>query len=65
MAGVEVRFPPLEFKLLDVLVRNAPRIVPSSTLIDRVWEKDVSEDVLAVFINRLRAKMNSTRTIRS
>jgi DNA-binding response OmpR family regulator len=57
VAGVEVPFAPLEFKLLDVLVRNAPRVVPSNTLIDRVWEKDVSDDVLAVFINRLRAKI--------
>lgn len=57
VAGVEVHFAPLEFKLLDILVRNAGRIVPSSMLIDRVWEKDVSDDVLAVFVRRLRQKI--------
>ena len=57
VAGVEVPVAPLGIKLLEVLVRIAPRIVPSNTLIDRVWEKDVSDDVLAVFINRLRAKI--------
>ena len=47
----------LEFELLEVLVINAGRIVPSTSLKDRVWGKPVSDDVLAVYINRLRKKL--------
>ncbi len=48
---------PLQFELLEVLVMNAGRIVPSTSLKDRVWGKPVSDDVLAVYISRLREKL--------
>ena len=44
----------LQFELLDVLVMNAGRIVPSTSLKDRVWGHPVSDEVLAVYIHRLR-----------
>jgi DNA-binding response OmpR family regulator len=47
----------LQFELLDVLILNAGRIVPTTTLKDRVWGKPVSDDVLAVYIRRLRQKL--------
>ena len=47
----------LQFELLDVLVTNAGRIVPSTSLKDRVWGKAVSDEVLAVYIHRLREKL--------
>jgi DNA-binding response OmpR family regulator len=53
----EVRLQRLQFELLDVLVTNAGRIVPSTSLKDRVWGKPVSDEVLAVYIHRLREKL--------
>jgi DNA-binding response OmpR family regulator len=54
----EVYLQPLLFKLLQVLVLNAGRIMESTRLKDRVWEKeDLSDDALAVFIRRLREKL--------
>lgn len=54
----EVYLQPLLFKLLQVLVINAGRIMESTRLKDRVWEReDISDDALAVFIWRLREKL--------
>ncbi len=54
----EVYLQPLLFRLLKVLVLNAGRIMESTRLKDRVWEKDdLSDDALAVFIRRLREKL--------
>jgi DNA-binding response OmpR family regulator len=54
----EVYLQPLLFKLLQALVLNAGRIMESTRLKDRVWEKeDLSDDALAVFIRRLREKL--------
>jgi two-component system alkaline phosphatase synthesis response regulator PhoP len=47
----------LQFELLEVLIINAGRIVPTTTLKDRVWGKPVSDEVLAVYIHRLRKKL--------
>jgi len=48
---------PLQFELLHVLITNAGLIVPTTTLKDRVWGKPVSNDALAVYIRRLREKL--------
>lgn len=48
---------PLLFKLLLVLITNAGLIVPTTTLKDRVWGKPVSDAALAVYIRRLREKL--------
>ncbi len=56
-AWQEVSLQPLLFRLLQVLVLNAGRIVESTRLKDRVWDKEISDDALAVFICRLREKL--------
>jgi DNA-binding response OmpR family regulator len=54
----EVCLQPLLFKLLQVLALNAGRMMESTKLKDRVWDKeDISDDALAVFIWRLREKL--------
>jgi DNA-binding response OmpR family regulator len=53
----KTHFPRLEFELLDVLITNAGLIVPTTTLKDRVFGKRVSDDALAVYIRRLREKL--------
>jgi DNA-binding response OmpR family regulator len=47
----------LQLELLEVLIINAGRIVPTTILKDRVWGKAVSDEVLAVYIHRLRKKL--------
>jgi DNA-binding response OmpR family regulator len=53
----EEHLQPLLFELLSVLITNAGLIVPPTTLKDRVWGKPVSDDALAVYIRRLREKL--------
>jgi DNA-binding response OmpR family regulator len=53
----EEHLQPLQFELLKVLISNAGLIVPTTTLKDRVWGKPVSDDALAVYIRRLREKL--------
>jgi DNA-binding response OmpR family regulator len=53
-AWQRVHLQPLQFELLATLVVNAGAIVPSTTLMDRVWGKEVSDGVLAVYIRKLR-----------
>jgi two-component system KDP operon response regulator KdpE len=57
--GRPVKLTPVEYKLLYHLVRNAGRLLPHQTLIDRVWGDDYSATThhLKVFVSRLRAKL--------
>ncbi len=59
VAGQAVRLPLKEFELLELLLRNAGRVLPRSTLIDRVWGADYVGDTktLDVHVKRLRAKI--------
>jgi DNA-binding response OmpR family regulator len=50
----------LEFELLKVLVMNAGLVITTTKLKSKVWEdKIVSDDVLAVYIHRLREKLEN------
>jgi DNA-binding response OmpR family regulator len=54
----DTSLPPLLFRLLQVLALNAGRIMESTRLKDRVWDRDdISDDALAVCIRRLREKL--------
>jgi DNA-binding response OmpR family regulator len=53
----EIHLQRLQFELLEVLMLNAGQIVPPTTLKDRVWGKSVSDEALAVYIHRLRNKL--------
>ena len=59
MNGERVNLTPIEFKLLYHLVRNAGRVLPQQTLLNRVWgeDYDATSDYLKVYISRLRAKL--------
>ncbi len=59
VAGREVPLPLKEFELLEVLLRNAGRVLTRMQLIDRVWGADYVGDTktLDVHIKRLRAKI--------
>lgn len=57
--GAAVAFPLKEFELLELLLRNAGRVLTRSQLIDRVWGTDYVGDTktLDVHVKRVRAKI--------
>ncbi|MEI2643477.1 MAG: response regulator transcription factor [Candidatus Nanopelagicales bacterium] len=59
VAGQAVKLPLKEFELLEVLMRNAGRVLTRGQLIDRVWGSDYVGDTktLDVHVKRLRTKI--------
>ncbi len=57
--GESVRLPLKEFELLEILLRNAGRVLTRGQLIDRVWGADYVGDTktLDVHVKRLRSKI--------
>lgn len=56
--GKPVRLTPIENKILHILISNAPRVVTTHFLLDRIWpQAGVLEDVLRVHMHRLRDKI--------
>ncbi|WP_017609294.1 response regulator transcription factor [Nocardiopsis xinjiangensis] len=57
--GEDLQLPLKEFELLEVLLRNAGRVLTRMQLIDRVWGADYVGDTktLDVHVKRLRAKI--------
>ena len=55
----EVKLPLKEFDLLEIMLRNAGRVLTRGQLIDRVWGSDYVGDTktLDVHVKRLRAKV--------
>jgi two-component system response regulator RegX3 len=64
VAGEEVAMPLKEFELLELLLRNAGRVLTRGQLIDRVWGSDCVGDTktLDVHVKRLRAKVEPEPT---
>jgi two-component system response regulator RegX3 len=59
VSGRSIQLPLKEFELLEVLLRNAGRVLTRMQLIDRVWGADYVGDTktLDVHVKRLRAKI--------
>lgn len=59
VAGSPVRLPLKEFQLLELLVRNAGRVLTRSQLIAQVWGRNYVGDTktLDVHVRRLRSKI--------
>ena len=62
--GETVKLPLKEFELLEVLMRNAGRVLTRGQLIDRVWGSDYVGDTktLDVHVKRLRSKIEPDPT---
>ncbi|GLI28119.1 sensory transduction protein regX3 [Agromyces rhizosphaerae] len=60
--GDEISMPLKEFELLELLMRNAGRVLTRGQLIDRVWGSDYFGDTktLDVHIKRIRSKIEHT-----
>jgi len=59
VGGEQVAMPLKEFELLEMLLRNAGRVMTRGQLIDRVWGSDYVGDTktLDVHVKRLRSKV--------
>ena len=59
VADAEVRLTPTEFALLEVLVRNADRVVTDARLLKQVWGPEYGDEdhYLHVYVARLRKKI--------
>ncbi|MEX0953197.1 MAG: response regulator transcription factor [Nitriliruptoraceae bacterium] len=59
--GTQVEMPPKEFALLELLVRNAGRVLTRDVLIDRIWGSDYFGDTktLDVHVKRLRGRIEA------
>ena len=59
VSGASVALPLKEFELLELLLRNAGRVLTRGQLIDRVWGADYVGDTktLDVHVKRLRSKI--------
>ena len=57
--GEQAQLPLKEFELLEVLLRNAGRVLTRMQLIDRVWGSDYVGDTktLDVHVKRIRQKI--------
>jgi two-component system response regulator RegX3 len=64
VGGTGVRLPLKEFELLELLLRNAGRVLTRGQLIDRIWGADYVGDTktLDVHVKRLRAKIEPDPT---
>lgn len=62
VANVEVPMPLKEYELLELLMRNAGRVLTRGQLIDRVWGSDYFGDTktLDVHIKRIRSRIEAT-----
>ncbi len=59
-AGTPVTLTRTEFGILDVLMRNAGRVITRERLIESVWgfDREIEGNTLDVFIRQLRLKIN-------
>jgi len=59
--GKRVELPPKEFALLELLVRNAGRVMTRDLIIDRIWGADYVGDTktLDVHVKRLRGRIET------
>ena len=61
VGGADINMPLKEFELLELLLRNAGRVLTRGQLIDRVWGSDYFGDTktLDVHIKRIRSKIET------
>ena len=58
VGGTLVPLSPKEYDILELLALRAGRTVSKELIVDRLWgEEDVSDKILAVYIRRLRCKI--------
>lgn len=58
--GKSLSLTPREFRLLELLVRCSPRVVPRQRIMEEIWgfDSEVTENNLEAFVSQLRAKVD-------
>lgn len=61
VGGRDVSLSPTEYKLLAELAKNAGRIVPTETLLHRIWGPEYGEETqhVRLYVSRLRQKIEA------
>jgi len=61
-SGQAVKMTPTEYNLLFLLARNAGRVVPFETILDKVWGPEYHDqlDYLKTYMSRLRKKLEDS-----
>ncbi len=64
-AGRRLELQPREFRLLEVLMRNAGRVVTRTMLLEQVWDFhfDPKTNIVETHISRLRAKVDRGQAV--
>jgi two-component system, OmpR family, response regulator len=59
-AGIEINLTPLEYRLLEHLLRHRGRVVTRTMLLEQIWgfHFDPKTNVVETHVSRLRAKIN-------
>ena len=63
LGGTKIELTPREFTLLDYFMRNPGRVLTRTMIAERVWDYsfDTSTNVIDVYVNYLRKKIDSGR----
>jgi DNA-binding response OmpR family regulator len=58
--GQEIHLTPTEFRLLELLMRHAGRVMSRTAIVEAVWglEADIEENTLDAFVRLLRSKVD-------
>ena len=58
MDGEPVRLPPMEFKIVQLLIKNPGRVFSAEEIYERIWnEKAVNTDTIMVHVRNIREKI--------
>lgn len=59
-AGQKIKLSPKEFSLLEFLMRNAHKVLPRTTIVEKVWDMNYepASNVIDVYISQLRKKVD-------
>jgi DNA-binding response OmpR family regulator len=62
-SGHGITLTPREYSLLELLLRNAPRVVPREIILNSVWgfDTEVAENTVEAFVRLLRNKVDQGR----
>lgn len=66
LAGVPVMFTPMEYRMLNVLVKNPQIVLTRQVLLEKLWDIDgnfVDEHALTSNISRIRGKIETDRFV--
>lgn len=59
-AGQKIKLSPKEFSLLEFLMRNPHKVLPRTTIVEKVWDMsyEPASNVIDVYISQLRKKVD-------